>query len=212
MTSLVSHADANRIVREQFRKLLGREATDLEAIYIQAVGWLESHYGRAPGQHAAWADEGFYNWANIEKNPNSDGSCSEGWAIGKDGSNTRCFRVFSSDSEAAQALVRMLTKRHWPVLQAIAAEGTPEAVAKAMKATSSPKAFDSYYESSAAGYAAGIRGALNTIGKEIPVPKFEPSQHVTPPSRRSAESSGWWWQLPVLATIAYQVTKWGRRR
>lgn len=202
MASL-SHAEANRIVREQFEDVVGRPATDLEAIYIQAVAWCESNYGRADGQHSRWIDQGLYNWANIEKGTNADGGCDPGWVPGKDG-GPRCFRVFQSDDEAAEALISNLTKRHWPVLQSIAREGTAQGVAHAMAAA--PSYYYPATQTDENRYANCLRGAVNEIKKHL-----SPSdQPVIPPSK-ARESSGWWWKLPSLAYGTYRLAKWARK-
>lgn len=196
---MLTHAAANQILRDEWTKVWGRPATDAEIMFIQAVAWLETNYGRA-GQFASWPDDGDYNWANLEKTPDADGTCPVGWRLGKDGGNDRCFRVFASDNEAANALIKNLTKRHWPTVEAIASEGTAEAMAHAMKAA------PAYYEASELAYASALKNAINAFG--LPQPP-QPSR-IIPPSK-TRESSGWWWKLPSLAYGTYRLAKWARK-
>lgn len=160
----MTHAEAAQIIRAAWRKVHGTDPSDLDVLFVQAVSWLESHYGRHPGQHANWASQGLYTWGNIERIPNKDGSCPDGYYPGKDAGNARCFLLRHSDAEAAEDVVRNLTKRHWPVAAAIQSEGTPEAVAHAMKVA------PAYYEAPEAKYAAGLRNAIKAIGQNLPIP------------------------------------------
>lgn len=156
--STVSHAQAADIIRNQWFAVHGRSPSHNEIIFTQAVAWLETNYGRA-GQHGKLAANGQYNWANIEKARSGD-VCPEGWAPGVDQGNV-CFRVYPSDEEAARGLIEKLTKSHWPVIAAMQ-EGTPEAVAKAMKVK------PAYYAADEALYARAIQNSLNVM-KQSPV-------------------------------------------
>jgi hypothetical protein len=160
----MNHTEAANIVREQWEKVVGRPATKPEILFTMAVAWLETQYGRV-GQHGKLAEQGKYNWANVER-PREGDTCPEGWAAGidweeKGGNRPVCFRVFASDAEAAAELIRNLAKRHWPVVKAIADEGTPEAVAHAMKVA------PAYYTGDEALYAKFLRNAIVTIGKGL---------------------------------------------
>lgn len=159
-----THAQAAAIIREEWPKIHGREATDNEVLFTQAVALLETGYGRA-GQHGEFAKQGLYNWANIEKIRQGD-TCEPGWIAGKDQGNV-CFRVYPSDNEAAAALIKTLTTRHWPVLEAIRDEATPEAVAHAMKVK------PAYYAADEALYAKAIANAIKAIGQPIKTPQVQ---------------------------------------
>jgi len=171
MVQPLSHTQAAQIVKEEWRKIWDREPSKLETLYMLAVAWLETHYGRI-GQHLQFAERGLYNWANIEKPQNADGTCPPGWEPGKDWDIQKtkvCFRVFQSDNEAANALIRNLTKRHWPVIDAIQLDGSPEAVAHAMK-----RGFDGNYGTNGAYYTApeniyaqSIRNAIAAINQGL---------------------------------------------
>jgi len=162
--SALSHTQAAQIVKQEWERIYGRPSTSLETLFMMAIGWLETHYGRA-GQFASWPEQGFYNWGNLTANKTSDGMCPVGSKSGGDTYDgkpvTACFRVFGSDAEAANAMIRNLTKRHWPVAQAIADEGTAEAVAHAMKVS------PAYYTAPESQYVTGIKNAASAIGKEL---------------------------------------------
>ena len=169
----VSHVDAAPIVVEAWRRVHGRAPTRDELVMMMAVASLESNYGRASGQHATWASQGLYTWANAEIHRKPEAQCPAGvgprgerWVPGSDAGNARCFRVWPSDVAAAIDLVELLTKRHWPVVAAMG-QG-PEAVAQAMK---KPPA---YYEADVAIYARGLRARHDEIrralaGRNIPL-------------------------------------------
>lgn len=163
--STLSHATADAIIREEWQKIYGRPPTENEVMFTQAVAWLETNYGRA-GQHGKFAEQGLYNWANIEKRRVGD-TCEPGWVAGKDQGDV-CFRVFPTDNEAAAALITTLTKRHWPVLQAMENPGTPEAVAAAMKVK------PAYYGADEALYAKAIANSLRAMGKTPNMPSAAP--------------------------------------
>lgn len=151
--SNVSHTQAADIIKAEWPKVWGRPPTHNEIIFTQAIAWLETNYGRA-GQHGKLAEQGQYNWANIEKARSGD-VCPEGWAPGIDQGNV-CFRVYPSDEEAARGLIEKLTKSHWPVIAAMQ-EGSPEAVARAMKVK------PAYYAADEALYAKAIRNSLSVM-------------------------------------------------
>ena len=158
----MTHAEAKEIVRRAWRRVHGREPSERELVYAQAIASLETGYGRT-GQFAAMAARGKYNWGAMQRVPNADGSCPPGTEPGLDASRPRCFLVFDSDEEAAAAFLRLLTKRHWPVVSAM--RGTPEDVATAMRVR------PAYYEglggseqNRIAYYANAIRGAARAAG------------------------------------------------
>lgn len=150
----VSHAEAREIVRRAWVLVWGRQPTERELDYAQAIALLETGYGRA-GQFAALAAQGKFNWGALQRARNTDGSCPPGTEPGLDASHPRCFLVFPSDEEAAAAFLRNLTKRHWPVVEAM--RGEPIDVARAMKV---PPA---YYEAPVEEYARAISNALARI-------------------------------------------------
>ena len=186
----MTHTEAADIIRRAWQEVHGRAPTENEVRFTQAVAWLETHYGRA-GQFGPLAARGLFNWANIEKRQTGD-TCPEGWEPGMDNGNAVCFRVYPSDYEAAKALIHTLTKRHWPTLAAMA-EGTPEAMAHAMKA---PPA---YYEAAESLYASAIRNSLKAMGANLPIPTS------TPP--RAAASFMPLLLLAGLGAGAYMLTR-----
>lgn len=172
----MNERQAAQIVKDEWFKIFGREPSNLETIFMMGVARLETGYGRL-GQHGKLAEKGMYNWANIEKAQSSfpNGECPNGWASGKDwaeqtgGTSPVCFQVFNSDNEAANALIRNLTKRHWPVLKAINDDGTAESVAHAMKI-----GFDgnvgtngAYYTADESKYASLLKSNIIAIGNSL---------------------------------------------
>lgn len=158
----MTHSEAREIVRQAWRRVHGRDPTDRELAYTQAIASLETGYGRA-GQFGALAARGQYNWGALERRRLPSGECPDGTAAGTD-EGPVCFYVFPSDVEAAAAFIRNLTTRHWPTLQAMN-QGEAEDVARAMR---EPPA---YYTGIAGSedekvraYANGIRTQLRAIG------------------------------------------------
>ena len=125
----MNHADARAIVVEAWRRVHGRDPTDLEAAYTQAIAWGENQYGRAKGQFANLAAKGMFNWGSLHAR-GTPPNCSAGAAPGTDVGKV-CFLVFPDDVSAAAAFIRVLTKQHWPTVAAMA--GSPEDVARAMR-------------------------------------------------------------------------------
>lgn len=150
----LSHAEARQIVRQAWTSVWGREPTASELDYAQAIALLETGYGRS-GQFAQMAANGQFNWGALERSRSADGTCPPGTSPGVDAGNPRCFFVFSSDVAAAAAFIRLLTKSHWPVVQAMS--GSPRDVAQAMKVS------PAYYEAPVDQYAAAITNALARI-------------------------------------------------
>lgn len=166
----LSHSQAAQIIKTEWSKLWNREPSKFETLFMLAVAWLETHYSRFPGQHLDMVNRGLYNWANVEKTITGD-SCPEGWEPGKDweqygGTKKVCFRVFKSDNEAASELIRQLTKRHWPVIQAIESSATAKSVAHAMKTGFDGKIGTNgmYYTGDENAYANGLDSAVKNIG------------------------------------------------
>lgn len=160
----MTHAEARRIIEAAWAKVHGRPPTPSEALYAQAIAYLETGYGRA-GQFAKYAASGQYNWGNIEKRRTGE-DCPDGWVPGED-QGPVCFRAFPSDVDAAAYFIHVLTKGHWPVVEAMT--GSPLDVASAMRA---PPA---YYAGPAgseddkrAYYAKAITNAIHAIGSEVP--------------------------------------------
>lgn len=202
MTTPLTHADAKRIIETAWTKVHGRAPTAKETLYTQAVAWLETNYGRV-GQHAKLAAQGKYNWANIERARTGD-DCPDGWSPGVDAGSKVCFRVYPTDEEAAEALIRTLTKSRWNTIPAM--EGSPEDVAEAMKyAKDDPKRTGhlGYYGAPISTYARGIRNAISAIGKNVPIPVI-PAPPVIPQGDTL---------LPILALGglgAFAWWRWGR--
>lgn len=172
----MTHAEARRIIQDAWRRVHGRDATDLETAYTQAIAWLESQYGRA-GQFGRFAADGQFNWGSLHARgtpPDCPANSVEGFDV-----RPVCFLAFPDDVSAAAAFVRVLTKQHWPTIDAMT--GTPEDVATAMRVK------PAYYEGppgtedqKVAAYAGAIRRALSDIGRSAPVPAI--------PSRSAASS------------------------
>lgn len=160
----MTHAQAAEIIRQAWRQVHGRDPTANEQDYAQAIAFLETQYGRG-GQFAKMAAQGQYNWGALHGR-GTPPNCAPGSAPGIDQGSV-CFLVFPSDVDAAAAFIRILTKTHWPVVEAM--QGTPEDVARAMR--KSPP----YYTGTAATedakvaqYAGAIRNAIRAIGSEPP--------------------------------------------
>ena len=162
----MTHAEAREIIRRAWRRVHGRDPSERELAYAQAIASLETGYGRTD-QFAAMAARGQYNWGALQRRPNADGSCPPNTEPGMDAGNPRCFLVFGSDEEAAAQFLRLLTAGRWPgVVPAM--RGTPEDVARAMRG---PPA---YYEGPSgseeykiAYYASAIRNHARAAGHDI---------------------------------------------
>lgn len=164
----MTHNEARQILTEAWRQVWGRSPTDRELLYSAAIAFLETGYGRA-GQFGQLAARGQYNWGALERRPSADGTCPPGTAPGGD-QGAVCFYVFPSDVAAASAFLKTLTKKHWPVVEAM--RGTPEDVATAMRV------FPPYYTGYAntesqkvADYAKAIRNAITAAGQDVPTGK-----------------------------------------
>lgn len=190
----LSHTTARSIVIDAFQRVHGRLPTGREALYVQAVAWLENQYGRA-GQFANLAANGQYNWGSLHAGKASDGSCPPGSAPGSDLGSV-CFQVYGSDVDAATAFIRNLTARHWPVLQALQSGGDPAyAVAKAMHVA--PAYYEGYggsEEERVQAYASAIRSAASAISRQVPSIN---------PVGVSANTIGWILGLGTLGVLGY---------
>lgn len=161
----MTHAEARRIIEAAWTQVHGRPPSASEALYAQAIAYLETGYGRAD-QFQKYAESGQYNWGNIERRRNAEDDCPDGWVPGVD-QGPVCFRAFSSDVEAAAYFIRVLTKGHWPVVQAM--RGSPLDVASAMRA--SPAYYTGPEGSEGdkrAYYAKAITNAIHAIGEDAP--------------------------------------------
>lgn len=188
----MTHAEARKIIEAAWQKVWGRAPSANEALYAQAIAFLETGYGRA-GQFAKYAASGQYNWGNIEKHRTGD-TCPDGWVPGDD-QGPVCFRAFPSDVDAAAYFISVLTKGHWPVAQAMA--GSPEDVARAMRvppAYYAGRSTDSE-EGKVTYYASAIRNAIKAIGAE-------------PPSAAASGGSFGLFGLSVLALGGYAAWAW----
>lgn len=180
------HAGAAQVIREAFKRIHGRWPSETERALAQAVAHLETGYGRI-GQFAGWPSRGLYNWGNVERQRNGDGSCPSGYEPGQD-QGPVCFRVFPNDVEAAAHYLRVLSdpnygsagikERNRRTLLALGA-GDPAAVASAMKYGGPGTA---YYAAPEAGYAAGVAARLKQIDAAVPrsAPVFRGSLPVGP--------------------------------
>ena len=186
----LSHAQARQIIADAWARVHGRAPTEPELTITQAIALLETGYGRA-GQFSAMADQGQFNWGALERRPLADGSCPPGTVSGQDQGDV-CFYVFPSDIEAAAQYIRTLTKKHWPVVQAMAT-GSPEAVATAMRV---PPAYYTGTGGSEAdrirAYANAIRGAITRSGNRLP-PAATPGLGLTGWLTLGALGAGGWW-------------------
>ena len=164
MASL-SHAQAARIIGDAWRRVHGRAPTLAERVYAQAIAYLETGYGRA-GQFGPLSDRGYFNWGALQTRQPAGGVCPAGTVPGNDQGSV-CFYAYRSDDAAAEAFIRTLTTRHWPVIAAM--RSSPEAVARAMRVP------PVYYagttgteEDRIARYATAIRNAIRNIGERVP--------------------------------------------
>ena len=192
----VSHAQAREIVRTAWRLNHEREPTEGELLYAQAIALLETGYGRI-GQFGAMAARGQYNWGALEGRRRPDGSCPEGMVPGSD-QGAVCFYAFDSDLHAATAFIRTLTKRHWPVVQAM--QGSPEDVARAMRVPPAYYAGRSGTENDRVNaYAQGIRNKIREIGANVPTPDGGAGLSASDPQRRALVAAvavgalAWWY-------------------
>lgn len=190
----LSHAAAADVLRQAWVRVWGRQPTDLELLYAQSIAWLENRYGRA-GQFATFADAGHYNWGSLHYKASPP--CPEGSVEGVD-QGPVCFTSFPNDVDAAAAFVHVLTKQHWPVIQAMT--GSPEDVAAAMRVK------PPYYTGTASteqgkigAYADAIRSGIRAIGSKVPIPS----------GKQAAAGAG---GLLVVAALAGGAIWWLRRR
>ena len=191
MVASLSHAQAADIIRQAWLKVHGTEPKGMQVPYTQAIALLETGYGRI-GQFAQMAAEGKYNWGNIERVRDPDGSCPAGWAPGFD-QKPVCFRVFPTDVEAAAEYVKQLTlpypvkpvsdrdrafvQRRQGTRDAMVS-GTPEDVSNAMHTPASVA-----YSASHGTYAQAIRNALSSIqrgGGVFPKLQLPPAPSLMP--------------------------------
>ena len=161
----LSHAEAANIIVQAWQRVHGRAPTHNELVYTQAIALLETGYGRT-GQFGLLAARGQFNWGALERRRNADGTCPPGTAAGTDLGKV-CFFVFPDDATAAAAFVKLLTKGHWPVIQAM--RGTAEDVATAMRV--SPAFYTGFAKTESEkvkAYADAIKNSLKAIGVNSP--------------------------------------------
>lgn len=104
------HTEARAIIKDAWRSVFGREGTLSELQLAQAVGWIETAYGRAwkpPGQNsknwgavhagASWKGPTF---SYKESHPNENG-ISVPYMAG--------FRIYVSDLEGAADMIKRIT-------------------------------------------------------------------------------------------------------
>ena len=154
------HSEAAQVITRTFTKVAGRTPTDAERNYCQAVGWLETFYGRG-GQFAKLFADGKVNWGALETQKQG-GACPPGTASGTD-VGTVCFYVYGSDDEACEAfLTTLLTANRTPGKAPVQADmiaamtGSPADVATAMKS-------HGYFGAPTDQYAAAIATSLKAI-------------------------------------------------
>ena len=154
------HSEAAQVVTRAFTKVVGRAPTPSELGYCQAVGWLETFYGRG-GQFAKLFADGKVNWGALET-AKTGGACPPGTASGSD-VGTVCFYVYGSDDEACEAFLTTLltanrTPGKAPVQQDMisAMTGSPSDVAAVMKS-------HGYFGAPVDQYASAIATSLRAI-------------------------------------------------
>lgn len=186
----MTHAEAREIIRQAWRMVHGRAPTEAELTYAQAIALLETGYGRT-GQFAAMAARGQYNWGALQRRP-GPGGCPPNTAPGNDQGSV-CFYVYNTDVEAAAAYLRVLTKRHWPVVQAM--RGSPEDVARAMRVP------PPYYTGVSGGeqdrinaYANAIRNGIRRSGSAAPVPTSGSGSALPIVLALGAIGAYWWYR------------------
>jgi hypothetical protein len=214
LLATVTHRQAADIVRAAFVREMGRQPTEAERALLQAVAWGESHYGRAPGQHAAWVSEGKVTWGNIEVQRRADGTCPAGTLPGKDAGNDRCFVVDDSDVDAARRMIHTMllmglangTQRERDFharsggIAAALATGDPRQLARAMKHPASV----AYYEAPEETYAKLLGDTLALVDREVP------RSAAPPPDSRVSGLGVFRWGLIVAA--GYGAWRWWRSR
>ena len=131
ITGPQDHVNATPVIREAWKKIHNRDASPLETLYTQAIASLETGYGRI-GQFGNLAAQGKFNWGGLQKAVNADGTCPDGFALGKDQGNV-CFFVFPSDIDAAAQMIKELTLSRLRPGVIDSMKGSPEDVATAMR-------------------------------------------------------------------------------
>ncbi len=190
----MTHSEAADVIRKAWRAALGRDPSDSELLYSQAIAWLETNYGRAH-PFDEWAAQGQFNWGNLERGRLPDGTCPPGLHEGTDSGDKRCFYVFPTDYDAAAAMLKLLTKR-WPGVVS-AMEGDPEDVAHAMKQA------PAYYTATETAYSTALRNAIAAIRAGSPAPKTGPAPSPYPkPGPASAPRELGWGALEWSGALA----------
>lgn len=190
----MTHDEARRIVQEAWRRVHGQDPSDLQTAYTQAIAWGENKYGRA-GQFAGFAANGQFNWGSLHAKgspPNCPPNAAEGFDV-----RPVCFLVFPDDVSAAAAFVRVLTKQHWPTVDAM--QGSPEDVARAMRVA------PAYYEGPAGSEDDKVRAYANLIRRSL----SDIHANVAIPAAGSKSSFPWLLTLGLLGGGAYYVSRFG---
>lgn len=124
---------ARDIMIQAWNKLYGRDPTLAERQLSQAIGRLETYYGRA-GQF-----KGSHNWGAVQHSRPKDGECPPGSFLGRDtmdGSKKTeyaiCERSYPNDLEGATHMLKILSRT--PEEKAALQSGSAGALARAMKA------------------------------------------------------------------------------
>lgn len=146
----LSHSEARTVLRAAFASR-GLDPSPRELQAVQAVGSLESYYGKRYRN----------NWGNIQcgrKFPCPEG-CVEGGDLDAQGVPYEvCFRVYDTPEEGAAALVQTLYKR--PGVPEALKYGSAQEIADAMRATG-------YYEAPATQYGAGLASRAKALATEL---------------------------------------------
>lgn len=148
---------ARGIMIQAWKDLYGREPTLAERQLSQAVGRLETYYGRA-GQF-----KGSHNWGAVQHSRPKDGQCPPGSFLGRDSMDGTkkteyaiCERSYGSDLEGATHMLKILSRT--PQEKEALQSGSAGALARAMKAAG-------YYGISAANYQKAIFNNAKDIAK-----------------------------------------------
>lgn len=123
---------ARDIMIQAWNKLYGRDPTLAERQLSQAVGRLETYYGRA-GQF-----KGSHNWGAVQHSRPKDGQCPPGSFLGRDTLNGTkateypiCERSYPNDLEGATHMLKILSRT--PQEKAALQSGSAKELALAMK-------------------------------------------------------------------------------
>lgn len=132
MTSAAEHKWARGVVIQAFTAEVGRAPSTFEAQCIQAVGLLETSYGKGwkpPGQTS-------HNWGAVQLTKAQEAAGVPGFAYTDstpDGKTYhQAFRAYSDDVAGCRDLVRQMTKQRPATWAAMQANQGTDAVSQAM--------------------------------------------------------------------------------